>query len=455
MFPSKLPGRSQISILINFSSHYISVKKAHGRLNRFLYLSTYTVANGHTSAAFLRKFRGAAIRNYRNLRPNNLRSVSPRSCTTSDKPSEFPSTRSERAFSYPIAVVCHLLTDGALPRRPAQPLCAFLAARLQITSYLSKFSPYVSSAGPCCFVWLSDSVNKQQSHAFETKHSFCLKHNAAVVVRSGSMQQPMLDGLPPMQPILPEFLLVPMWGFRNNTPPGTKFPIFAVFAVTVPGAQFLLSNVLRARRLPLIFDLDETLIKARTINGLAQHMETLGARPHSPVNVEEKKLAQADLDKLQTFYDRGTLDGRLGQEQWETKYDEAGNPMERVKHLVAPLDGEAVLVQIQADKVKTMLFRIRPNWWYALDRLKQSKSVEVFVCTTATHEDYAHEVWRTLDPEGVLIPAPLRTCDTFFCPCFRCFCSVLCIYGQYGGCLWFKSYLTLRVVSYRFLESLR
>lgn len=58
---------------------------------------------------------------------------------------------------------------------------------------------------------------------------------------------------------------------------GAASPIFLGYRVSLPAADFVV-NVLKAQRLPLIFDLDETLLYARSLSQLKDDVRSFERR---------------------------------------------------------------------------------------------------------------------------------------------------------------------------------
>ncbi|KAI8110297.1 hypothetical protein M9435_001974 [Picochlorum sp. BPE23] len=295
-------------------------------------------------------------------------------------------------FVYPVTLVCHLLTGG-----------------------------------PLGFLVLDDkAASAQEKKAMEAEFSTCKNDNKALVV---------LEQLPGGRRC--EFLLAPIIGHSR----GESVGVFGVYATSMKCGHFLLSRVIRKERIPLILDLDETLVKAHTINQLEKKYESSNA-----TNAQKR----ARLSKIEKDCDNLLYKDRL----WIKRFAESedmvvGNVTYKARnvhgmysshdgntfrdiirpvidlqfvpedtHKKYPLTENMFLTKILADqKQTTVLARTRPGWRDAYDKLARATlsgedeprlAVEVFIATTA-EKNYAHEVWRALDFESVLIPETERS----------------------------------------------
>ncbi|KAI8106930.1 hypothetical protein M9434_001582 [Picochlorum sp. BPE23] len=295
-------------------------------------------------------------------------------------------------FVYPVTLVCHLLTGG-----------------------------------PLGFLVLDDkAASAQEKKAMEAEFSTCKNDNKALVV---------LEQLPGGRRC--EFLLAPIIGHTR----GESVGVFGVYATSMKCGHFLLSRVIRKERIPLILDLDETLVKAHTINQLEKKYESSNA-----TNAQKR----ARLSKIEKDCDNLLYKDRLWIKRFaETEDMVVGNVTYKARnvhgmysshdgntfrdiirpvidlqfvpedtHKKHPLTENMFLTKILADqKQTTVLARTRPGWRDAYDKLARATlsgedeprlAVEVFIATTA-EKNYAHEVWRALDFESVLIPETERS----------------------------------------------
>ena len=295
-------------------------------------------------------------------------------------------------FVYPVTLVCHLLTGG-----------------------------------PLGFLVLDDkAASPYEKKAMEAEFSTCKNDNKALVV---------LEQLPGGRRC--EFLLAPIIGHNR----GESVGVFGVYATSMKCGHFLLSRVIRKERIPLVLDLDETLVKAHTINQLEKKYDSSSA-----TNAQKR----ARLSKIEKDCDNLLYKDRL----WIKRFAESedmvvGNVTYKARnvhgmysshdgntfrdiirpvidlqfvsedmHKKYPLIENMFLTKILADqKQTTVLARTRPGWREAYERLARATlsgedeprlAVEVFIATTA-EKNYAHEVWRALDFESVLIPETERS----------------------------------------------
>lgn len=199
----------------------------------------------------------------------------------------------------------------------------------------------------------------------------------------------------------------------------------------------------------MVFDLDETLIKARTLknqqkeadpntkmkrkaiimadDGLTHeqkkrklHELELETGQHSMMHLDLTALSQYAVNS-QIQHPRGGIirPNTVSVPFYTKRADGSGRwaPPHMVQRDVIYLDSEALFTRIRPESQDScMIFRIRPQWLTAVQpRLAGeideagmplqhgSPIVEAFVCTTATDPAYAHEVWRVLDTGGKLI----------------------------------------------------
>jgi len=221
------------------------------------------------------------------------------------------------------------------------------------------------------------------------------------------------------------FLLCPL--STSSEPTGAA--AFAIFPISTQAADITL-NIIKTRQLPLIFDLDETLIVGRTPRTLAKEIER--EKRGLCMNIEDRsknlqlQLLEEDKAMLQSFSLTRKVklpDGNEVEGTHETAVDESGKEIERLV-LRLPGDDLRMFVRIQNNnRDSDMLFRIRPRWNELRAYLTGSDSPNhqkptqpyfCYVCTTGV-QDYAHEAWRDLDldPFRPLIPVKERSSRIF------------------------------------------
>lgn len=231
------------------------------------------------------------------------------------------------------------------------------------------------------------------------------------------------------------YVLVPLRGIRAGQP----VSVFGVYATTPEVGHTFLYATLRCRRLPVVFDLDETLIKAKAENSLdrkpqeeypgrraeAEQIADAAERQRALESLQvEYKLYAEDLAMLRTYADRNevlTPDGLLLHARPEPGgfFDLSSRTVTPVHRPVirGPLqDGNPlrVFTRINPGNVDTsMVLYLRPQWPAVFEKFAGVGSrpngphqplVEAYVCT-AGQGSYAHEAWRVLDHGAALIPS--------------------------------------------------
>lgn len=225
---------------------------------------------------------------------------------------------------------------------------------------------------------------------------------------------------PLLEPAFPEFLLAPVRGIQGQS---IDVPLFAVFPTDAVSANFVLCNVLKPKRLPVVFDLDETLIKAYMLSSLERESKKVAESisAENQMSAQNKKLmlherkVKEDIAKLASFKKNDGLNGKKALVQVDRCTNMIGQEVHE-KRLVFFVSPYEVMVRMRPEEPQfdtNILFKIRPNWWPALASITKSETAYVTVCTTAVKRDYATEVWRMVDPEGFLIPSNQRKLDLF------------------------------------------
>jgi hypothetical protein len=232
--------------------------------------------------------------------------------------------------------------------------------------------------------------------------------------------------------------LAPLWGAAPGA--AARVPAFAVFATNIQAGEFLLLHALLPRRLPVIWDLDETLLVASSASKLDREAAGVAARlaaappgsQRAAALQHEATLLDGDRQLLRSFSQQnlvrhgGAVVGATPAAAPAPRAVPAAAAGERgreevqvgvVHRPVISLEGGSlVLTRIKPDDPSTsMVFRLRPHWlevWPRLagfvdaaGRARPSPALpyETYVCTTAEGA-YAQEAWRVLDAGGVLIP---------------------------------------------------
>eukprot|EP00775_Hariotina_reticulata_P002873 gene2873-3164_t len=275
-----------------------------------------------------------------------------------------------------------------------------------------------------------DGTDPSSLAVFEAEHSALLESQATIVVRFDDSDM--------------ELVFVPVKVKTGSTSTGAAY-----WGYTVPAHLLnLASTALHCGRLLVVFDLDETLVMAHTVDSLSQRIRRVNAakeakaaelRSFNSSNSSDEQsllqkqhllqaelalldaevqLLQADFEMLD-YYRRDMscrvlvkgpgAHSRLAEPSWEKVYNSQGveltRPVVRVEAGGRPL----IFTRIDpANRKTSVLLRLRPNWWQLKDYLSGMEDVragmqrrqrwEVFICTTAEKE-YAMEAWRLLDPD--------------------------------------------------------
>lgn len=236
------------------------------------------------------------------------------------------------------------------------------------------------------------------------------------------------------------YFLVPLEG--NNSK--GRVPVFGVFGVSVSCCRFLVDTVLKKRRLPVVFDLDETLVHAcscsilREMGKKPEEGKETANRNGSGTDEKDLNLQLVELRLKRVETDRGLLESFMMQAQVSTKtevlrqqyaethqYAVAENgTISYLGHIKRPYIkvDDLVLVRINPQDIGTsILIRLRPHWKSAMQLLTGERTptgesierptpiIEAFICTAAQF-DYAQEAWRLLDEGGQLVG--YRLCES-------------------------------------------
>ena len=297
--------------------------------------------------------------------------------------------RDERSwpFSYPVTLVCHLATGG-----------------------------------PLGFLTLPKGGSEKEASIFSNEYEHCSKHNRALVVAKILKETGKKC----------EFLLTPIFGRDGNR---GEQPVFGVFAMSMLMGHFVLSRVIRHERIPVVLDLDETLVKGHSIAQLEKKWEDLKSKEQeTPEDPTDDEIVALNCDNL-VYTDKLLLTRFRDEEQVKGAENETikatmvkgtyisstqNSKISVVDRPCIELRDEGVyLSKILANQPHTsILLRPRPGWEQAYDSLVNSGadtidrnkvSVVASICTTA-ERNYAHEVWRILDRKSLLVPDREREC---------------------------------------------
>ena len=296
-------------------------------------------------------------------------------------------------FVYPVTLICHLLTGG-----------------------------------PVGFVYLDDyAASDYQRLLVDEEFKVCKDNNKALVV-----EETFEGGKV-------EFLLAPIIGKRTDDEfsalqsMGKSKGVFGVYATSHTCGHFLLSRVIRKERIPLVLDLDETLVKAHTIAALEKKSDTFRESTKMDLSRAAKdcdNLLYTDKVWLSRFADEERL--VLGKKEYKARSmqgmyqpsNDRGHTFQEIWRPVLDLQYESAslydlfpsarnvfMTKVLSDlKHTSILGRVRPGWNDAYKLLMTGNThdadgmaVEVFVATTA-EKNYAHEIWRVLDIDSEMIP---------------------------------------------------
>ncbi|KAK9842441.1 hypothetical protein WJX81_000354 [Elliptochloris bilobata] len=302
--------------------------------------------------------------------------------------------------------------------------------------------PHVLAQGPC--LTLGPSLDKEvprlpgvtagSGDALSQLHSECLAQARAVVVRWARAAAADPGRL----------LLVPLRAHEGHMGPARRaMPAFWGYSAVVD-APDMAAALLESARLPLVLDLDETLLAAFAGGQLESRLEAAraarraaraeaaaatdpalqaAAAERARATEREEALLRDDAALLREFAesDQVTVDGTTISATIEPVTDPAaaGGGGKGGSRPVVRLQGEgAVLTRVSPGRRETsMLLRTRPGWAALRTYLEglddQQRPVaarrrfDIYVCTAAERE-YALEAWRILDPHARLIPWELR-----------------------------------------------
>lgn len=284
-----------------------------------------------------------------------------------------------------------------------------LPATLNIKEYWSsRRMPVVAtllvlSGGPCLTLELHKSNSSRAvSVSLTNLHTKCSHDNTAAVCT-------IVDGC--------NLVLAPI-------PTGKQQAVFWGFCLGA-GALQLGATFLEASRIPVVFDLDETLLVAYSLHTLDVRLAKLY---EGRSNSEKGRADQVEADHL--TQDRVMLHQFAEQDQvvvrrpngsravFKARFEEVlpedgGKPLARPVVRIPELG--LVFSRIVADLPHTsLIMHVRPGWEALFQALCPESSpnvpgqysakqrFEVYVCTAA-ERGYALEAWRILDPKGLLI----------------------------------------------------
>ncbi|PON43524.1 HAD-like domain containing protein [Parasponia andersonii] len=193
-----------------------------------------------------------------------------------------------------------------------------------------------------------------------------------------------------------------------------KYPCF--WCYSVPKGLYNASlAMLNVRCLPIVFDLDETLVAANSMRSFEDKIGVLRGRITSetdPLRLAEMngqvKRYEDDRLILKQYAESDSVmdDGKVLKVQAEeVALLSDDHETKLVRPVIRLQEKNIVLTRIFPDiRDTSVLVRLRPAWEVMRSYLTTGsrKRFEVFVCTMA-ERNYALEMWRLLDPEGLLI----------------------------------------------------
>ncbi|CAL8462324.1 g1857 [Coccomyxa elongata] len=269
---------------------------------------------------------------------------------------------------------------------------------------------HVLTGGPCLAVLPSSESSASGRKALEDQHAQCLADGTAGVASVDDTV---------------DLLLVAQTALDGVSPT----PLFLGYVVA-RGAAEMATALIDNSRLPLLFDLDETLLSASTANNLRVRIKNLREKlavlkqqkddsAQEEVCQIEREIVfrQEDNALLEQYMSNDTV--TVGDKTYSASVEEAKPEagMRPVSRAVIRLDNGVILTRIDPDRKETsMLFRTRPGWHKLRLWLEGQdgdshrpgrQRFEVYVCTAAERQ-YALEAWRHLDPNALLIPMAQR-----------------------------------------------
>ncbi|KQJ81442.2 RNA polymerase II C-terminal domain phosphatase-like 2 [Brachypodium distachyon] len=239
---------------------------------------------------------------------------------------------------------------------------------------------------------------QQPRSALHALHSACLNQRMTAVVDVARGKE--------------ELHLVAMKSCKNATPCG-------FWCWSVPRGLYAANlRMLDGRRLAVVLDLDETLVASNNMSTFEHRMDKLkgwllecNVNDASNMKAISDELCRTsnDMDLLVDFADKGAIvidNQEVISRGEEVRLRAPAGHIKGIRPVIrdVPSRNNVVLTCINPQVPETSVFvNIRPGW----DDLRTYLSgiehlFEVYVCTMGGI-DYAHEVWRLLDPEAGLI----------------------------------------------------
>ncbi|KAL3148469.1 hypothetical protein ABBQ38_013914 [Trebouxia sp. C0009 RCD-2024] len=225
---------------------------------------------------------------------------------------------------------------------------------------------------------------------------------------------------------------------------GKVVPTFLGYLVH-EGATLLADGFVRSTQLPVVLDLDETLLVANSLSQLESQMakakesrrqlaieaatvtstearqaleERQDALSHEMQSLEEDRSLLRQYRDTDTVVVRAGVGAQVERARYETAKLDDGTLQQRP---VVRLPEGVVLTRIDPNNRDTsMIMRIRPGWeplrvFLAPELSKGPRAAkqwkrrfDVWVCTAA-ERGYALEAWRLLDSNNDIIPDPIRS----------------------------------------------
>ncbi|PON92232.1 HAD-like domain containing protein [Trema orientale] len=174
-------------------------------------------------------------------------------------------------------------------------------------------------------------------------------------------------------------------------------------------------GMLNMRCLPIVFDLDATLVASNSMRSFEEKIEVLRGymgRKMDPLRWEEMnnqlKRYEDDRLMLKQYAESDTVmdNGKVLEAQLEEVLLQSDDQITKLVRPVIRLREKNIVFTRIIPEIRgtSVLVRLRPAWEEMKNYLttKGRKRFEVFVCTMA-ERNYALEMWRLLDPEAHLI----------------------------------------------------
>ncbi|KAL3137125.1 hypothetical protein ABBQ32_006698 [Trebouxia sp. C0010 RCD-2024] len=317
------------------------------------------------------------------------------------------------------------------------------------TAFACRTSPHALKVqqlltnGPCFTITPKGFVTA--SHWLASKHAEYLRGDGVKGAKADQTAELICQSLRAgfgKAPHRVELFLVPVHAKSGKT--GKVIPTFLGYLVH-EGATLLADGFVRHTQLPVVLDLDETLLVANSLSQLESQMakakesrrqlaaeaatitstearaaieERQGALSHEMQSLEEDRILLRQYRDTDTVVGRAGVAGQVERARYETAKLDDGTLQQRP---VVRLPGGVVLTRIDPNNRDTsMIMRIRPGWealrGFLAPELNKGprpakpwkRRFDVYVCTAA-ERGYALEAWRLLDSNNDIIPDNIRS----------------------------------------------